>query len=58
LLGDEDTEDALRIADDRNLTVHMYKQDVGEAIAARLAAHAGVLRRWLAALQRRATAED
>jgi len=34
----------------------MYKQDAGEAIAARLAAHAEALRRWLAALQRRATA--
>jgi hypothetical protein len=58
LLGDEDAEDALRIAEDRNLTVHMYKEDVGEAIAARLATHAEVLRRWLAALQRRATAGD
>jgi hypothetical protein len=50
-LSDDDTEDALRIADDRNLTVHMYKQDIGEAIAERLAGHAAVLRRWLTALE-------
>ncbi len=54
LLGDADAEDAVRIADDRNLTVHMYKQDLGEAIAERLAGHAAVLRRWLDALQQRA----
>jgi hypothetical protein len=58
LLGDEDAQDALRIAEDRNLTVHMYKQDIGEAIAARLTSHAEVLRRWLAAMQQRATAGD
>jgi hypothetical protein len=54
LLSDADTEEAGRIADDRNLTVHMYKQDLGEAIAERLAGHAAVLRRWLDALQKRA----
>jgi hypothetical protein len=54
LLSDSDTEEAVRIADDRNLTVHMYKQDLGEAIAERLAGHAAVLRRWLNALQKRA----
>ena len=53
LLSDTDTEEAIRIADDGNLTVHMYKQDIGEAIAARLAAHAAVMRRWLDALQAR-----
>jgi nucleotidyltransferase substrate binding protein (TIGR01987 family) len=56
LLGDADAEDAVRIADDRNLTVHMYKQDLGEAIAERLAGHAAVLRRWLDALQQQAAA--
>jgi nucleotidyltransferase substrate binding protein (TIGR01987 family) len=53
LLGDPDAEEAVRIADDRNLTVHMYKQDLGEAIAQRLVGHAAVLRRWLDALQQR-----
>ncbi len=55
LLGDADAKDAIRIADDRNLTVHMYKQDVGEAIAERLKAHAAVLSRWLSALQQAAS---
>jgi hypothetical protein len=54
LLSDADAEAAGRIADDRNLTVHMYKQDLGEAIAERLAGHTAVLRRWLDALQERA----
>ncbi len=57
LLSDDDAENAIRIADDRNLTVHMYKEDLGEAIAGRLVAHAAVLRRWLEALRRRAAAE-
>lgn len=51
MLSDSDAEDAIRIADDRNLTVHMYKQDLGEEIAERLAGHAAVLRRWLDALR-------
>ncbi len=51
LLADTDAEDAIRIADDRNLTVHMYKQDVGKAIAERLKVHAAVLSRWLDALR-------
>jgi uncharacterized protein YutE (UPF0331/DUF86 family) len=55
LLSDSDTEDAMRIADDRNLTVHMYKQDLGEEIAERLAGHTAVLRRWLDALRRAAS---
>lgn len=54
LLGDQDTEDALRMADDRNLTVHMYKQDIGKEIAERLTGHASVLRRWLSVLRERA----
>jgi hypothetical protein len=53
LIGDNDTEDALRIADDRHLTVHMYKQDLGKEIAERLAEHAAVLHRWLDALRLR-----
>jgi hypothetical protein len=47
LLSDDDTEHALLIADDRNLTVHMYKQDIGDEIAQRLPAHAELMSRWL-----------
>jgi hypothetical protein len=54
LLSDEDAEEAIRIADDRNLAVHMYRQELGAAVAERLAGHAVVLHRWLGALLQRA----
>jgi hypothetical protein len=53
-LSDPDAEAALRLAQDRNLTVHMYHKEIGEQIGSRLAAHAALLRRWLEALQRSA----
>ncbi|HYU13619.1 MAG TPA: nucleotidyltransferase substrate binding protein [Stellaceae bacterium] len=53
LLSDDDAEEAGKLADDRNLTVHMYKQNIGDAIAERLAGHAALLRRWLDALRER-----
>jgi hypothetical protein len=53
-LTDEDAQAAMVVGRDRNLAVHMYRGQLGAAIAARLATHAAVLRRWLAALQRRA----
>ncbi len=45
---------ATRIAQDRNLAVHMYRGKIGEEIEERLAGHAAVLRRWLDALRERA----
>jgi uncharacterized protein YutE (UPF0331/DUF86 family) len=57
-LSDEDAQAAMHIADDRNLAVHMYRGQIGEEIEERLAAHADLLRRWLAALQARAEAPD
>jgi hypothetical protein len=36
----------------------MYRGQIGEEIEERLAAHAALLRRWLAALQARAEAPD
>jgi hypothetical protein len=51
-LSDEDARAAIRIGQDRNLAVHMYRGKIGEEIEERLAAHAAVLRRWLEALQR------
>ena len=57
-LTDEDAQAAMVVGRDRNLAVHMYRGQLGAAIAARLATHAAVLRRWLAALQRRATGGD
>jgi uncharacterized protein YutE (UPF0331/DUF86 family) len=58
LLDDADAEEALRMATDRNLTVHMYRDSVGQAVAAKLGLYAAVLHRWLDALQRAAAASD
>ncbi len=57
-LSDEDARAAFDIGSDRNLAVHMYRGEIGAEIARRLAAHADLLRRWLAALQARAEAPD
>lgn len=50
-LSDEDARAATRIAQDRNLAVHMYRGQIGEEIEERLAGHAAVLHRWLDALR-------
>jgi uncharacterized protein YutE (UPF0331/DUF86 family) len=55
LLSDEDAAAAMRIAQDRNLAVHMYRGRIGEEIQERLANHAAVLRRWLDTLKARET---
>ncbi|MGH7113554.1 MAG: nucleotidyltransferase substrate binding protein [Stellaceae bacterium] len=57
-LSDEDAQAAIKAGRDRNLTVHMYRREIGAQIAQRLAAHAAVLRRWLEALQQRAAASE
>jgi uncharacterized protein YutE (UPF0331/DUF86 family) len=57
-LSDEDAQMAIQVGRDRNLAVHMYRGEIGAEIARRLAAHAAVLRRWLAALEARAAAPD
>jgi hypothetical protein len=57
-LSDEDARAAFDIGSDRNLAVHMYRGQIGEEIEERLAPHAALLRRWLAALQARAEAPD
>jgi hypothetical protein len=56
-LSDEDAQAALDMGNDRNLAVHMYRDQIGQRIEGHLAAHAALLRRWLEALQRRAAAE-
>ena len=55
-LSDEDAQAAMAVGRDRNLAVRMYRGEIGAEIAAHLAALAQLLRRWLAALQQRATA--
>ena len=56
-LSDEDADAAMMIGRDRNLAVHMYRGQIGAEIDERLAGHAALLRRWLAALRRHAAAE-
>ena len=56
-LSDEDAQAAIKLGEERNLAVHMYRDQVGQQIEGHLAAHAALLRRWLEALQRRAAAE-
>lgn len=49
-------EAALRMINDRNLTVHTYDQERAQALFARLPGHAKLLEVWLAAL--RTAAQD
>ena len=57
-LSDEDAEAAIKLGEERNLAVDMYRDQVGQQMGAHLAAHAALLRRWLAALRPRAAARD
>ena len=54
-LSDEQTEDALRMLSDRNLTSHTYKSTLAKEIFGRLAGHARLLDSWLSALEIRKT---
>ena len=51
LLTDEQAEAALRMADDRNLVVHVYREAVARDLDSRLAAHASTLTAWVAAMK-------
>ncbi len=58
-LSDEDASAAIKLGEERDLAVHMYRNQVGQQIEEHLAAHAALLHRWLDALERRSkTAED
>ncbi len=50
LLGDEATDTALVMVDDRNLTSHTYQEELAVEILTRLPDHARVLRQWVQAL--------
>lgn len=57
-LSDEDARAAMQLGKERNLAVHMYRDQVGEEIEKHLAAHAVLLHRWLDALCQRAAETD
>lgn len=50
LLTPEEGRLALKMVDDRNLTAHTYNETLADAIFSRLAQHAMLMDRWLAAL--------
>jgi hypothetical protein len=56
-LSDEDAQAAIKLGEERNLAFHMYRNQVGQQIEGRLAAHTVLLRRWFDALQKRAAAD-
>lgn len=47
LLGDHETRAALQMADDRNLTVHTYNEDLAEAIYGRIIGYLAPAKAWL-----------
>lgn len=51
LFTDEHAEAALRMTDDRNLVVHVYREAVARELDSRLEAHAATLAAWLAAMK-------
>jgi nucleotidyltransferase substrate binding protein (TIGR01987 family) len=53
LLSDDEAHAALRMTDDRNLIVHVYREAVARDLDSRLAAHAATLAVWIAAMQHR-----
>ena len=52
LLGEQQVELALAMADDRNLTVHTYNEPLAEEIFKRLPAYAKLMDKWLKAMKR------
>lgn len=53
LLSEDETRGALVMADDRNLTVHTYNEELAKRIFSDLAGHAALLDRWLSAMEAR-----
>lgn len=51
LIGEAETEHALLMVDDRNLTVHTYNRDLAVSLTSRLQGHARLLRTWLNAVR-------
>jgi nucleotidyltransferase substrate binding protein (TIGR01987 family) len=51
VLNEEQGRMALDMARDRNLTVHTYNEELANQIYSRLAAYAGLMEHWLAAMR-------
>ena len=50
LLTEEQTRVALQMADDRNLTVHTYNEELAEAIYSNIPAYTSLMGSWLEAM--------
>jgi nucleotidyltransferase substrate binding protein (TIGR01987 family) len=50
VLDDAQAMEALQMAQDRNLTVHTYNEDLADRIYSRLPGYAALLGQWLAAM--------
>ncbi len=55
IFDEETAEKIMGIANDRNLTVHTYKEEFAIQLYSRLSNHAALLRRWLVEIQKRIT---
>lgn len=53
ILTEEDSRAAMQMAEDRNLTVHTYNEELAELIYSRLPAYASLMRRWLTVMMER-----
>src|SRR5205807_18202 len=53
-LSEEDARAAIKLGEERNLAVHMYRDEVGQQIDEHLPGHAALLHRWLDALRKQA----
>lgn len=53
LLTDEQTVAALTMADDRNLSVHVYNEALAVEIYSRVPRHLATMRTWLGAMKKR-----
>jgi nucleotidyltransferase substrate binding protein (TIGR01987 family) len=51
LLSEEQTRAALQMAEDRNLTVHMYQEELAEKTFSRLSGYAALMDAWLIAIE-------
>ncbi len=57
LLTEDEARRMFEVAQDRNLTVHTYNEELAEEVFARLPGHAALLTRWLARLEERMSEE-
>ena len=53
LLSAEQAEAAIAMTDDRNLTVHIYNEELAKEIFSRVPSHIAVLAAWLSAMRTR-----